>query len=57
MNQIMFYTVYLTVSITRPKSKTEEEAKKTIFIFLAYFANMSLIPLLVYQTYEVDFSW
>lgn len=57
MNQIMFYTVYYTVSITRPKSKTEEEAKKTIFIFLAYFANMSLIPLLVYQTYEVDFSW
>jgi len=54
MNSVMLYTVIYTVPITRPVSKTEEEAKKTVFVFLTQFANMSLIPLIVYSTKEVN---
>lgn len=57
MNTVMQYTVILTVWITKPVSKTEEEARKTVFVFITAFANMSLIPLIVYQSKEIDFEW
>jgi hypothetical protein len=49
--------VLLGVPITRPVSKTEEEAKKTIWVFITQFANMSLIPILVFSTKEINYSW
>eukprot|EP00801_Mesodinium_rubrum_P000784 Mrub_00784.p1 GENE.Mrub_00784~~Mrub_00784.p1 ORF type:complete len:898 (+),score=64.89 Mrub_00784:149-2695(+) len=57
MNYVMLYTVLLGVPITRPVSKTEEEAKKTVWVFITQFANMSLIPVLVFATKEINYGW
>lgn len=47
MNTVMQYTIIYTVYITKPVSKTEEEARKTVFVYITAIANMSLIPLIV----------
>jgi len=43
--------------ITRPASRTDQVARATIFIFIAQFMNMALIPLIVYSTREINELW
>lgn len=57
MNTVMQYTIIFTVWITKSVSKTEEEARKTVFVYITAFANMSLIPIIVYRTKEIDEEW
>lgn len=57
MNSVMLYTVLLATPITKPKSKTEQVARETTWIFITQFMNMALIPLIVYSTKEIDANW
>jgi len=47
----------MTVEYTRCESKTTQVAKSTMWIIITQFANMSVIPLLVAQSGEIDAEW
>eukprot|EP00801_Mesodinium_rubrum_P000765 Mrub_00765.p1 GENE.Mrub_00765~~Mrub_00765.p1 ORF type:complete len:896 (+),score=65.92 Mrub_00765:148-2688(+) len=56
-NYVLLYTVLYATPLTRPASKTEEAALTTVWVFITTFANMSIIPIAVYSTKEINYGW
>jgi len=57
MNVIIKQTILNFVGYTRITSKTQLIAKSTIWIIITQFLNMSIIPLIVSNSAEIDADW
>lgn len=57
MNVVIKTTILSFVPYTRVRSKTQLVAKSTIWIIYTQFFNMSIIPLIVSNTAEIDQQW
>lgn len=57
MNVVIKTTILEFVVYTRVISKTGLVAKSTIWIIITQFLNMSIIPLIVSNTAEIDADW